>query len=98
MPHLKIHFPGESFKGLGIRLMLTNGKESSYEEDITSGSEYCPSYDEDSEDTEPESDIDHPELSSYYNLKSLMKVKHKVIFDNLIQHANAIENKTKEET
>nr|CAH7723762.1 unnamed protein product [Callosobruchus chinensis] len=72
--------------------------ESSYEEDITSGSEYCPSYDEDSEDTEPELDIDHPELYSCYSLKSLMKVKRKVIFDNLIQQANAIENKTKEET
>ncbi|VEN42550.1 unnamed protein product [Callosobruchus maculatus] len=66
--------------------------ESSDEEDISSGSEYCPSYDDDSDVTEPESDIYH--LFSSYNLNSLMKVKRKVHFDNLIHQ---VSQKTKQQ-
>ncbi|VEN33523.1 unnamed protein product, partial [Callosobruchus maculatus] len=70
--------------------------ESSDEEDISSSSEYCPSYDDDSDVTEPESDIDR--LSSSYNLNSLMKVKRKVLFDNLIHQVSLTENKTTKQT
>lgn len=58
--------------------------EISDEESITSGSEYCPSYDDDSDQSEPEpgSETEHQEICSTYDVERTMKIKRKVFFEN----------------
>lgn len=61
---------------------LVDFMENSDEESITSGSEYCPSTDDDSDDDEYKSESNQQTIYPFYNnFQDVMKVKRKIFSD-----------------